>query len=98
MPAGTSPAKVALIERYCGSPHFVASASLGAAEAQRLAAATPRAHFLDQFTFASIATDFRGNNNLAASLFAHLPTPSRLLTGARNAEIIKGRRAEFDLT
>ena len=86
MPTGTSPAKVALIERYGGSPHFVASASAGAAEAQRLAASTPRAHFMDQFTFASIATDFRGNNNLAASLFTqmqaeHHPTPAYVVCG-----------------
>lgn len=87
MPAGTSPAKVALIERFGGEPHFVAGAAACAGEAMRLAATTPRAHFLDQFTYAERATDFRGNNNLAASLFAQMaaeaqPVPAYVICGA----------------
>jgi cysteine synthase A len=44
-------------------------------------------HFMDQFTFAERATDWRGNNNIAESLFAQLsqethPTPAWIVVGA----------------
>ena len=29
-------------------------------------------HYLDQFTYAERATDWRGNNNIAESMFAQL--------------------------
>src|ERR1700742_175331 len=46
-----------------------------------------RGHFMDQFTFAERATDWRGNNNIAESLFAQLaskphPIPSWIVVGA----------------
>ena len=87
MQTGISPAKVALIERYGGEPHFVASTSACAAEATRLAASIAGAHFMDQFTFAERATDFRSNNCLAASLFEQMrlerhPTPAYVVCGA----------------
>jgi len=87
MPRGTSPAKVALIERFGGEPHFVECANDCKAEAERLAAAIPRGHFVDQFTYAERATDFRGNNNLASSLIEQMrlephPTPAFIVCGA----------------
>jgi cysteine synthase A len=44
-------------------------------------------HFMDQFTFAERATDWRGNNNIAESLFAQLakvshPIPRWIVVGA----------------
>jgi cysteine synthase A len=44
-------------------------------------------HFMDQFTFAERATDWRGNNNIAESLFAQLAAacnaiPSWIVVGA----------------
>jgi cysteine synthase A len=44
-------------------------------------------HFMDQFTFAERATDWRGNNNIAESLFAQLaeqthPVPAWIVVGA----------------
>ena len=41
------------------------------AEAQRLAAERD-GHYLDQFTYAERATDWRGNNNIAESIFAQM--------------------------
>jgi cysteine synthase A len=87
MPVGTSPQKIALIERYGGEPHFVDCAGECKREAERLAAETHGGHFMDQFTYAERATDFRGNNNLAASLFEQMrleehPTPAFIVCGA----------------
>ncbi|MCW2523859.1 MAG: cysteine synthase [Frankiales bacterium] len=44
-------------------------------------------HYLDQFTFAERATDWRGNNNIAESIFAQMaaephPVPSWIVVGA----------------
>src|SRR3954466_5336662 len=62
MPASTSPEKIALIEAQAGECHLVPDPSTIVAEAQRVAAES-HGHFLDQFTFAERATDWRGNNN-----------------------------------
>ncbi len=56
------------------------------AEAQRLAAET-RGHYLDQFTYAERATDWRGNKNIAESIFTQLaqeehPIPAWIVCGA----------------
>lgn len=87
MPLGTSPAKVALIERYGGEPHWVPRQSNWSSEAAALAATLPRGHFLDQFSNAERATDWRANNSLASSLFEQLrlephPTPAYVVCGA----------------
>ena len=87
MPRGTSPAKVSLIERYGGEAHFVDTAADARAAAEKLARATPGGHFMDQFTYAERATDFRSNNNLAASLFEQMslephPIPAYIVCGA----------------
>src|SRR3954452_4031011 len=80
MPASTSPEKIALIEAEGGSCHLVDDPRTMVPEAQRLAAERD-GHFLDQFTFAERATDWRGNNNIAESIFNqmeleqhHIPT------------------------
>lgn len=77
MPRHTSAEKVALIEWYGGRCHFVDDARRMYAEAQRLAEDCG-GHYMDQFTYAERATDWRGNNNIAESIFAqmaHEPHP-----------------------
>ena len=85
-PKSTSPQKVESIQRYSGEVHLVESSSECEAECQRLAA-QPGHHFLDQFTYAERATDYRGNNNIAESMFAQLgkepyPEPAYVVCGA----------------
>ncbi|MFD4353818.1 PLP-dependent cysteine synthase family protein [Nocardia sp. NPDC058518] len=86
MPASTSPQKVALIEAQGGRCHFVDRAPDMYTEAKRLAAESG-GHFMDQFTHAERATDWRGNNNIAESIFEQLalenhPVPEWIVVGA----------------
>ncbi|WP_029116895.1 PLP-dependent cysteine synthase family protein [Mycobacterium sp. URHB0044] len=86
MPSSTSSAKIALIESQGGRCHFVAKASQMYTEAERLAEETG-GHYLDQFTYAEAATDWRGNNNIAESIFEQLrdeqhPIPEWIVVGA----------------
>ena len=86
MPRSTSPEKIVLIEWYGGSCHFVDSAGQVYDEARRLAAECG-GHYMDQFTYAERATDWRGNNNIAESIFAQLaaephPIPSWIVVSA----------------
>ena len=71
MPRATSPDKIAAIEFYGGRCHFVAHAAEVYAAAAQLAADCD-GHYMDQFTYAERATDWRGNNNIAESTFAQL--------------------------
>jgi cysteine synthase A len=71
MPRSTSQAKVALIEFYGGRCHFVEHGDEVYAEAKRLAEAC-KGHYMDQFTYAERATDWRGNNNIAQSIFEQM--------------------------
>ncbi|QLG86885.1 PLP-dependent cysteine synthase family protein [Chitinibacter bivalviorum] len=68
MPASTSQEKIAAIEFYGGRCHLVANAGEISIESQRLARETG-GHFMDQFTYAERATDWRANNNIAESIF-----------------------------
>jgi cysteine synthase A len=68
MPSSTSAEKIALIEREGGRCHLVSDPTTVYAEAARLAEET-KGHYLDQFTYAERATDWRGNNNIAESIF-----------------------------
>jgi cysteine synthase A len=68
MPRSTSPDKIAAIEFQRGRCHFVDDASAMYSESERLAGESGGV-FLDQFTYAERATDWRGNNNIAESLF-----------------------------
>lgn len=86
MPRSTSPAKVSLIESHGGRCHFVDDPAEMYSEAHRLAA-EPDSHYMDQFTHAERATDWRGNNNIAESIFDQLtledsPIPSWVVVGA----------------
>ena len=86
MTSSTSAAKIALIESQGGRCHFVAEASQVYAEAERLAEETG-GHYLDQFTNAERATDWRGNNNIAESIFEQMrdeahPIPEWIVVGA----------------
>ncbi|TCK00204.1 PLP-dependent cysteine synthase family protein [Nocardia alba] len=86
MPASTSPQKVALIEAQGGRCHFVDRPPQMYTEAKRLAAESG-GHFMDQFTHAERATDWRGNNNIAESIYEQLalenhPVPEWIVVGA----------------
>jgi cysteine synthase A len=71
MPRSTSPEKIAQIEFYGGRCHLVDSATQVYDEARGVAAATG-GHYMDQFTYAERATDWRGNNNIAQSMFQQM--------------------------
>jgi cysteine synthase A len=86
MPSSTSATKIELIESQGGRCHFVGESSQVYAEAERLAQQTG-GHYLDQFTNAERATDWRGNNNIAESIFAQMhdeahPVPEWIVVGA----------------
>lgn len=86
VPSSTSKEKIALIEFYGGRCHYVDRAPEMYPEAQRLAYECA-GHFLDQFTYAERATDWRGNNNIAESIFSQMraerhPIPTWLVVGA----------------
>jgi cysteine synthase A len=86
MPASTSAEKIALIEFHGGRCHLVTEAGAVYDEARRIAAETG-GHYLDQFTNAERATDWRGNNNIAESVFDQLarerhPVPEWVVVGA----------------
>ncbi|MBF6196069.1 PLP-dependent cysteine synthase family protein [Nocardia implantans] len=86
MPASTSPQKIALIEAQGGRCHFVRRPPDMYTEAARLAAECG-GHYMDQFTHAERATDWRGNNNIAESIFQQMaletnPVPEWIVVGA----------------
>jgi cysteine synthase A len=86
MPRSTSPDKIAAIEFQGGRCHFVDEASAMYSESERLAREAGGV-FLDQFTYAERATDWRGNNNIAQSMFHQLaqeenPIPQWLVMSA----------------
>ncbi|RKQ40904.1 PLP-dependent cysteine synthase family protein [Enterobacter sp. R1(2018)] len=77
MPSRTAKRKVEQIEFYGGRCHFVESACEIYAASEMLAHEL-NGHYMDQFTYAERATDWRGNNNIADSIFrqmAHEPHP-----------------------
>jgi cysteine synthase len=90
MPKSTSPEKIAQIEFYGGRCHFVDSSSQVYEAARGLVAQMggPKlAHYMDQFTYAERATDWRGNNNIAQSMFEQMaherhPIPRWIVVGA----------------
>jgi cysteine synthase A len=86
MTTSTSASKIALIESQGGRCHFVDESSQVYAEAERLADETG-GHYLDQFTNAERATDWRGNNNIAESIYHQMaaeeyPIPEWIVVGA----------------
>lgn len=86
LPHSTSPEKIAAIEHLGGRCHKVADPRTVYAEAEGIAGETG-GHYLDQFTYAERATDWRGNNNIAESIFAQMaleahPIPTWIVCGA----------------
>ena len=86
MPQGTSTDKLRQIEFYGGRCHLTAPGEDTSDVSRRLAAECG-GHFMDQFTYAERATDWRGNNNVAESTFAQLqaephPVPTWVVCSA----------------
>ena len=86
MPACTSPDKIAAIEFQGGRCHLVEEAGAINEESERLARELG-GHFMDQFTYAERATDWRANNNIAESIFKQMaqephPIPRWLVCSA----------------
>ena len=86
MPRSTSQTKIEQITFYGGQCHLVDHSDQVYSEAQRLAQAC-NGHYMDQFTYAERATDWRGNNNIAESIFQQMqyetyPIPSWIVVGA----------------
>ncbi|PQZ85670.1 PLP-dependent cysteine synthase family protein [Arthrobacter sp. MYb222] len=86
VPKSTSGEKIELIEFYGGRCHLVDAAGQVDEMARALAAETG-GYYLDQFTYAERATDWRGNNNIAESVYAQMaaeahPIPSWIVVGA----------------
>jgi cysteine synthase A len=70
VPHGIAHTKVEQIEFFGGECRRVTHDNVY--EDARAFAARVGGHYMDQFTFAERATDWRGNNNIAESLFAQL--------------------------
>ncbi len=86
MARSTSAQKISLIEFYGGTCHFVDNANEVYEVAADLAAESG-GHYMDQFTYAERATDWRGNNNIAESIFDQMssethPEPSWIIATA----------------
>jgi cysteine synthase A len=86
VPIGTATAKREAIARAGAQIHLVEPHDEISVVAARVAR-DMNGHFMDQFTFAERATDWRGNNNIAESLFAQLaeqtfPVPRWIVVGA----------------
>ena len=86
VPAATAAPKLDAIRFHGGEIHAVEDPRTVYDVAQRLARKTG-GHYLDQFTYAERATDWRGNNNIAESIFAQMaeeehPVPAWIVCGA----------------
>ncbi len=84
-PLGTARPKLDAI-RFHGGEVRLAPAAAITDEARRIADSTG-GHFMDQFTYAERATDWRGNNNIADSLFSQMrlerhPRPAWVVVSA----------------
>ncbi|MDN7142612.1 PLP-dependent cysteine synthase family protein [Pseudomonas sp. JQ170] len=84
VPASTSQEKIAQIAFYGGQSHLVDDPTQIYAESERLARESG-GHFMDQFTYAERATDWRANNNIAESIYSQMrferhPEPSWLIS------------------
>lgn len=84
-PQTTAKAKVEAIEFLGGEVRLVPPKAIYA-EAERIARETG-GHYMDQFTYAERATDWRGNNNIAESLFSQMrlerhPAPAWVVVSA----------------
>lgn len=103
VPRKTARKKIEQIEFYGGKAHFVDSPAAIYDESRRLAKEL-NGHYMDQFTYAERATDWRGNNNIANSIFDQMklerfPVPSWIVmspgTGGTSATI--GRYIRYQM-
>ena len=86
VPRSTAPEKIQAIEFYGGRCHFVDRPGDAYAASEQLARDLG-GHYMDQFTYAERATDWRGNNNIAESIFTQMsrepcPVPRWVVCGA----------------
>ena len=85
IPQNTSQEKIDQISFYGGRTHLVQPKDIYS-ESKRLAREL-NGHFMDQFTYAERATDWRGNNNIADSIFSQMrlensPEPAWIVMSA----------------
>jgi cysteine synthase A len=71
VPKSTAQEKIKQIEFYNGQCHLVEQTDQIYAESRALAVKM-NGFYMDQFTFAERATDWRGNNNIAESIFKQM--------------------------
>jgi len=86
MPATTSAQKIAAIEFQGGRCHLADDPMTIYATSERLARELG-GHYMDQFTYAERATDWRANNNIAESIYTQLrrethPCPAWIVASA----------------
>ncbi|THE33202.1 PLP-dependent cysteine synthase family protein [Vibrio cholerae O1 biovar El Tor] len=95
MPKCTARKKIEQIQFYGGKAHLVDRSDQIYAESHRPAKEL-KGHYMDQFTYAERATDWRGNSNIADSIFSQMqmeqhPVPSWIVmspgTGGTSATI-----------
>lgn len=103
VPRRTARKKIEQIEFYGGQAHFVDDPCQIYDESRRLAEKL-NGHYMDQFTYAERATDWRGNNNIARSIFEQMqleahPVPTWIVmsagTGGTSATI--GRYIRYQM-
>ncbi len=101
MPSTTSREKIAAIEFQGGRCDLVDDAKAVYERAEALARETG-GHYMDQFTYAERATDWRANNNIAESIYAQMrlephPVPRWLVSSAGTGGTVAtlGRYARY---
>lgn len=87
VPRSTAKSKIKQIEYYGGCAHFVERSDEIYAASRQLVNEIGNAHYMDQFTYAERATDWRSNNNIATSIFEQMqheryPIPTWIVTSA----------------
>lgn len=86
MPQSVSQTKIQRVQRY-GSECVLIDSSKTDRDVARQLAQEHNGHFMDQFTFAERAVDWRANNNIAESIFCQMsqeryPVPRWIVCGA----------------
>lgn len=86
MPKSTAQKKIEQIEFYGGQAHLVERTDQ-IYDASRQLAEALNGHYMDQFTYAERATDWRGNNNIADAIYTQMkmerhPIPAWIVMSA----------------
>ncbi len=86
MPRKTAAAKIRQVELYGGRCHYV-DCPTQMHDAAVMLAQECNGHFMDQFRYAERATDWRGNSNIAESIFRQMslephPVPAAIVMSA----------------